>query len=274
MQKEPKSAESIQNPPKSALLRCWESAVSSQNARFMAIPDGQKEPDIGVARNSDLSVVKDMMKRMEAGETSFTENFMATSQTLGKAEDTRRAAVGAGEQIVLDQIKSGQLRSFAFEKPRSLKDDPVELAWQMINGNPNFSWDFGTLHKDSLSFVEVRFLEAHKAGWILNASQPVEHRRLSIGEMLGSDVPPTAPVQEFTPSNPVGRPSVSRFIQDALLALDRAGEIDYTKSMTSHYPLIRRWLACNHPDLDITDRKPGNEAMRRVVSPFFEAQKI
>lgn len=256
-----------QKPEKSTLLLYWESAVSARIARLQAIPEPLKESEPDVFGSNKFSLLAALKDEVDAGVTSVTDMMNAVMPRMNKASQVEREANAIGERLVLDRLRNGQMHAFAFEKPRSIKDDPVELDWQMIAGCEYFNWDNGALRKDSMNFVEVRFLSATEREW-------VHYINGLSGDNQKSVDASTVQAHDFADSKPVGRPGVSKHINDALLALHERGEIDFQKSMKSHYPLIRRWLAQNHPDMHVTDNTPGVEVMRRVVSPFFKTHKL
>lgn len=263
----------IVNRVKSGIFRCWESADSSRKARYNAIPDHLKEENIHEARNNNSAFIRACKELYDAGETSFQNIIAKVSKELGAAEEKRLAAVKEGERIMVSHLMAGRFRTFAFEEPRSLKGDPVELDWRFLIGNPTFDWNAGRLQKDSLRFVEIRMLEDYRAEWCLNADLPPDQRRLSVGDMVRADLELKEVQAQLPDLNPVRRPAVTHFITDAVTDLQRTGQIDVRKSMKSHYPLIRLWLAQNTPEMNVTDTSPGDEVIRRVLSPHFKAQK-
>ena len=130
----------------------------------------------------------------------------------------------------------------------------------MLVNNAYFRWHYGIAKYQDLEFIEIRMLtEARMIALIAL----IENWREEAGA--------GARMLTDTTTRPVGRPPVKPFIVQAYRALYAQGKIDFEATLTSHYPLIRQWLAFHCSVVETTDCKPSDEVIRRAVGDLFKA---
>lgn len=203
-----------------------------------------------------------MMQALEtvARETGPGIGMAGLHQAVMKSSEIdadRRRLVEEGKTLILKALSQRAIRAFAFEEPRRLSDSAVELDARQFRPSAHFRWEDGILRVDSLRFVEVRFMNAARAVSLIGEWHEKEGKNAKF--LTDPSV------------NSVGRPSIREDIQAAFHALNEAGKIDPNASCSSHYPMLRKWLAMNCSHIVVTDTKPGDEALRRHIKPLFDA---
>lgn len=139
-------------------------------------------------------------------------------------------------------VRSGDLRCFAFESPRRMSSEPVEMQREHWTHFPN--WETGEFKANGLHLIELRILQTQY-------TPEVEHS----SETLASP----------------GRPSIKRYVDDAFDDLHSKGKIELGASAKSHYPMIRQWISERTSDFDA---KPlSDEGIRGHFSPRFNELK-
>ena len=151
------------------------------------------------------------------------------------------------------------MRAFAFEKPRNLRDDPVELEAAMLIQNEYFRWYEGTAKSQGLEFIEISMIP--------------ESQAIALVAKWRAEAGTGAQMLTDPAARPVGRPPVKPFILEAFNALHAQGTIDYSKSLTSQYPLIRQWLAAHCSSVETSDKKPSDDSIRVAAGAIFKAEK-
>lgn len=143
-------------------------------------------------------------------------------------------------QNFADMILACELRCFAFESPRKIDSEPVEMHVQHWTAYPN--WTEGTFRANGLELIELRVLRA---------------------EVIEDAVKPVSPKQP-------GRPSIRTLVEDAFGSLAADGHIDCNAPAVSHYPAIREWIGQNRTNAGIDARSLSNEGIRAHFSPLFK----
>jgi hypothetical protein len=174
------------------------------------------------------------------------EKFQKMLAPANKILTARTAVRNEMEAAILRYIKAGHLFAFGFEPPRRLASVPVAIPKAAMSGK--LDWDQNKVSFASLEFIEVRLTTSRY--WT---------------EIYRS-------VQVPDPAKP-GRPTVGPDIEAAFHALHKAGEINITRSASSHYDEIRTWLAANKPSLPVDPNTLGNEVIRKNFMPLFKELK-
>lgn len=246
--------------------RLWTHAIPSVHARLALLPEhafpaGTSWRDFKTAKFSVATLMSNLQSEAESADpdSDALKIFQQATTQATAPDQERNRLIEAGKRHVSEGMRTGAIRAFGFEQPRRLDDAAVELDAAMIAGNPYFRWDNGTAKYQGLSFAEIRMMDSTRATALV-AKWRAEDRT---GARILTDTSP----------NPVGRPSWTPEIERAFEALKSAGKINFQAKMASHYPTIRQWLAVHSSSLEANDSTPGDEAIRRVISPHFKAAK-
>jgi hypothetical protein len=256
--------EALPKVAKSQIFKLWEKGTPTQNAPLTFLPDrdfpeGTKRADYKVPQFNLGTLIQDALEQMKKSGMDGPQAITEVTAPIAALFNDRNSLIERGKAAVLDWLESGVIRAFAFEKPRKVQDDPVELEPSTLIKNPYFRWDLGTANHQGLEFVEIRMLpEATVAALIAKWRDEA-----GTGARMLTD--PT--------TKPVGRPSLRPLVIDAFRTLHAQGKIDYSKRLTSHYPLIRQWLAAHYPSVEANDQKPSDDTIRNAVGPLFNAEK-
>lgn len=144
----------------------------------------------------------------------------------------------------IGQFRSGALRCFAFESPRTFHSDPVEILPGHWTIYPD--WKKGEFKANGLHLIELRVM-----------------RRKAPSNRI------TAP----KPASP-GRPSVQADVKAAFQGLKELGRIDPDCSAKHHYPMVRQWIGENIQNPVVAADKLSDEGIRAHFSHLFnELQK-
>lgn len=151
--------------------------------------------------------------------------------------------IHALNKYFMDEFRSGNLRCFAFEAPRTLASVSVEILPGFWKAPPD--WDKGEYKVDSLHFIEIRVLQRS------SAEQLVYELELAVK----------------------GRPTISHYVEAAFNDLQTNGRIETKSSARSHFPMVRAWIANNFKHASIDAGKLSDEGIRRHFSPLFKELK-
>ena len=187
------------------------------------------------------------------------EAYLEASSKTSALDRDRNKLIEKGKEVVFEALKTGQVKAYAFEKPRKVQDDPIELEPSTLINNVYFRWDNGTVKYQGLEFTQIRMIN--------------EARVIALVAKWREEAGTGARMLSDTAVRGVGRPPVKPFIVKAFQALHAQGKIDYTKTLTSHYPLIRQWLAVHCSSVETSDHKPSGEVIRVAVGNLFKAEK-
>tara|TARA_R100001132_G_C3258011_1_gene83036 strand:+ start:36 stop:797 length:762 start_codon:yes stop_codon:yes gene_type:complete len=237
------------------LIHVWEAAIPSNKARTAFLPQDIRDKESALPRADLLSA---LTAATEAGQGDWQNAVQQYLNPMNQANAQRAEILEKGAQAVVQWVKAGDILAVAFEKPRSVDCVPVRLKWEWLKDNPRFIWEKGTLSVEGLSFVEVRFITRKRAVKVLDEQS--------------QDAAQTTIENVFPPSKPVGRPAMMPKIVHALEVLDKAGEIDRTASMKSHFNNIRQWLMTHCSELNVTEDSPGDDVLRRSMKEYLQEQ--
>ncbi|WP_319826479.1 hypothetical protein [Thalassovita sp.] len=222
------------------------------------LPEGTTRDDYAKPKFT-LQTISENMKEQAEGFTPGGDVFAAMQRAVlnsASLDKDRNRLIELGKAEIIKAMKSGAVRAFAFEEPRKLSDLPVELESNTLLNADFLNWESGKLHSQGLRFIELRFIAD------TNATSLIAKWRTEEGTGASILTNPT--------NNPVGRPSVKAEIQTAFNALLAAGKIDLKAAKRTHYPLIRQWLAVHCSTFTATDTSPGDETIRRAITPMLE----
>lgn len=237
------------------LIHVWEAAIPSNKARTAFLPQVIRDKERALPRADLFSA---LTAATEADQGDWKKAVQQYLNPMNHANAKRAEILEKGAQAVVQWVKTGDILAVAFEKPRSVDCAPVRLKWEWLKDNPRFIWEKGTLLVEGLSFVEVRFITRKRAVKIL------EKKSQDIAQTKNEDV--------FPPPKPVGRPAMRPKIVEALEALDKAGKIDRSASMKSHFNKIRQWLEPHCSELNVTEDSPGDDVLRRSMKEYLHEQ--
>ncbi|MRU14962.1 hypothetical protein FDP25_05915 [Roseovarius sp. A21] len=246
-----------------AAYNIWKQATPARQARYMALSkDGRTELDRLLAQNAASAFMSDIERSLSKAR-SGVEAFQEAASELSIVVEARQALYKQGEARILAWLRKGTVVAVAYEAPRKLSDLPAEVPAEVICAAKSLDWETGTLKVSGLHLVELRFLPSQYAEEIRAVVPPATDVRASN----------QAETEPSEPTRPVGRPAIGPFIEEAFRALLKAGEIDLSTSMTSHYPLVRKWLENVRPEVITQPGMPGDEAIRKTISPLFKDAK-
>ena len=229
-----------QNPSEAMLL--WQSATPIQIARLRFAPPElvQKLHAFG-----KVSLVDSLQKAaIDNKNFHMLIEAMNSATQLAVAADTKRREIQSEiDQLFADAILAGELRCFAFEPPRTLSSNPVEMQIEHWTAYPN--WETGEFKANGLHLIELRVLKAEKVADVIGSAETTK----------------------------VGRPSIEPHVTAAFAELNLLGKIDVSKSAISHFQLIREWINRHDPKQELNALHLGNEGIRAHFSPLFKALK-
>jgi hypothetical protein len=152
----------------------------------------------------------------------------------------------AGSQI-LAHLRKGTYRGFGFDRPRTVDTSPVLIPPECWSGT--VIWQNNELRFQSLKFSDVRL------------------------RMVAEKIVTLTDRSLAKPEPAKGRPTIKPYVEAAFHALNKKEKIDCSKSASSHFDLVRDWIASNIPDCPKPAHEIGNEGIRAHFSPLFKALK-
>lgn len=171
------------------------------------------------------------------------EKSSKASKDLSEQRDLRQKL----EQNLLKQAAKGTLIGFGYSIPRSVNDQPTEIPKDIWQGSIN--WDQSTIRGSGLEFVSVRIVHSK---WINEIASELVSK--GAGRLPG-------------------RRSRRSQIQEAIKALDKAGKINTSESIRSHFPLIVDWIHERYPKDPDGDKGLGEKVLYEELSAFFNQDK-
>lgn len=173
--------------------------------------------------------------------------FAKLTHALSGAQTIIAARAALEKQLksnIISYIEQGYLFAFGYELPRTLSSIPQSIPNEAWAGKCN--WSENTLSFKGLQFVDVRLTTRDIRNTILDRG-----------------------VVDKTPTNSAGRRGVGSAIKAAFKELNKAGEINPQKSMSSHFPKIREFLEQKYPDLPVPPAQLSEKTLYRHLSIFF-----
>lgn len=228
---------------KSQNMRLWAEAVPINQARFDLAEPTQ------VARYKELGEVTltGELSQRQVGRSPTNPEFLqimhAAVATTTQANSERLQIERRINQNFTDMIRARELRCFAFEPPRKIDSEPIEMHVEHWTTSPD--WTEGAFQANGLSLIELRVVKSH-----LNEG------------VTKSDL-----------RRQPGRPSIRRLVEEAFAALSLKGQIDCHAPAVSHFPAIREWIEQSQNSSGIDARNLSNEGIRAHFAPLFRALK-
>jgi len=232
-------------------LNFWKSAVQMQRAALTFAPKRLVMRWRELQQVSVLKALKTSMAETDGKDLKFDKVLTAITAKPGEIMMQRIQSLKACEAEVLHLIKSKSLLCFAFEKPRTVRADALQLSSSVWQGKLN--WNEGTIVHEGLTFIEVRLIAATK------------HQSL-LGAALDQVVSAAEPAR-------MGRPGMAVDIAEAFFALREGGKYDLNISVRTQCDMIREWLIHWKPDGEYNPGRPGYETIRRHINPLIKAEK-
>lgn len=145
-------------------------------------------------------------------------------------------------------IRTGRLKAFGYQVPRSIDDVPREV--------PKDLWWC-------------------KVSW---GKSEIEGNGLKMSGVLVVRVDPALPSPKLEAPNKIvpkkqGRPSNRELIKPVIEELVQQGKIDFSISMAAHYEILKEALVSRYPANFPQGRGLGKEVLRQELSPFFDDHK-
>lgn len=253
----------MSGPAKSKLTRIWEVAIPSQIAPIYFLPDdcfppGSQREDFEESKYNAAAIMSFYSKELKP-DASGMDVLRSISEAMAQArslDEGRQRLWEQGQALIARAMKSGDIRAFGFENPRSIKDLPVELDYTDLATAESFRWSKGVYKSHGVHVIEVRFMAQVRMQELLTQSaqtSPVVHE---------------LPAETDRPSK--GRPTIRPQVEAAFQALSQAGKIDLNAPRKHNFPLIKQWIVKNCSELPVSNGVPSDEAIRRILKPLFE----
>lgn len=227
----------------SATMQLWHSAIPIDIARFK-FADPELEERVKELTKATFS--SEYYKNIRDGAPSnfeFLGAMQETQKVWQAALDEKDTLTRQINQNFADMVLSSELRCFAFEFPRKVSSEPIEMQPKIWTVYPN--WKTGEYKANGLHLIELRVLLQGDAESLITIPEPVA----------------------------AGRPTIRDYVKAAFGALDQMGEIKVTSSATYHYPMIRQWIGENISDSKTIASELSNEGIRAHFSPLFKELK-
>lgn len=226
----------------------WENGIHLSNAAFHYAPAELREKWKEARKLSGMKAVSDTagLVREKNPDIKFTfSEFMQPAMEVWAISSSLKDKC---EDILRKHLKSGALRTFAFENPRSLSAPVLELPARLWHSQ--YKLDVNKLKFESITYLEIRVIALKRAATVLGSNLPLS------GE-----------------AKQIGRPSYKTDVEKAFLALLQIGKINISAPSVSHNLLIREWMIVNTPNPKYGPETPGYDLIRRTIKPLIEAEQ-
>ena len=231
-------------------LEIWKRAVPLHKAIVKALPSSLRTELQELQKKSQFKIFEEGTKTAQAdGKTGFD---IFISALKGPQELSSRIsdikAISRGR--IYSWVKSGDVRVYGYELPRSLNSEPVEISSDLLLSVPQWLSTEGEFRHQGIHIAELRII----------STKAIKELENDATRSITASVEPQAP----------GRPSFKSDIKRAYFALKQAGELDFSRSMKSQYVKFRKWLHAASPDRYPTENHPGDEVLRRTIKSLIE----
>jgi hypothetical protein len=241
----------------------WKRSYPSVQARIYALPHPEQDAyyanrKLGIwGRFSECSDHADKLTGSNAQAIATLIGMLAWHTEKIKRVETK------GQKLILEGIESGEARIFGFEHPRRFSDNAVEVVRECMGAECSLDWEKGMLISNSLKIVEVRFLTSVDVQNIAEQFRSLSGHINTRGEI--EDEPKR--LESFRPKTGrgPGRPTVGMHTQLAVRQLIEEGSFNLQGVVRKQVFKIRERMLLNDPSLDVTDEKPSNQTIERVV---------
>ncbi|NOR62064.1 MAG: hypothetical protein GQ535_06170 [Rhodobacteraceae bacterium] len=231
--------------PDSMLL--WRNAVPLEQAALSFAPTRLKEEWVDLQKQSAMEAAKDAVEQAQLAPAKERPTFLEILQPAQNILSARSKVLAECEQLLRGHLKSGALRSLAFEAPRTLASGALRLparAWQNHHNLNSIQIKF-----ESISYVEVRVIGAKHAANLLKSNLPKIH------------------------TNKAGRPSYKADIELAFITLLASGRFDLEGAIKPQASTIREWMIINTPNPKYGQDNPGYDIIRSTIKPLMDAER-
>lgn len=224
-------------------MQLWQKAVPINKARTDLAPRELIEDLEGLSEITMASEINAMLKVSRPQTTDFMRAANVAVQTAAKASTERQEIERKISQHFLSLIRGGKLRCFAFEPPRKMTSEPIEMQVEHWTAFP--LWKTGEFKANGLHLIELRVIETEAA--LERAETPVQVKK--------------------------GRPTIKNHVMAAFDALLADGRINTDISAKSHFPMVKDWIAQHDTKQKLTVSNMSDEGIRAHFSPLFNALK-
>lgn len=197
------------NSTTSIEMQLWQTAMPIQTARENLAP---AELAHSFKATSKVSRLEEFLKagvqnqhKEISGIEFITESMKASAPKI----DEKWSNFHAMNDYFMEQFRRGSLRCFAFEFPRKIDSQPIEMRPEHWTDFP--SWETGEFKANGFHLIELRVLKADEVSEKIETPQQVK----------------------------LGRPTIKNHVEAAFEALLAEGHINTKISAKSHFPLIR-----------------------------------
>ena len=224
----------------------WDHGVQLYRAPYYFAPIEMKEKWDEARSRSSFKAMNDAAEYARLTDPEIRIPFLEAIKPAQEILNERSGIQKRCEEIVLNHLKSGILRSFAFEAPRTLASPAIELPARLWRYQSSFS--VSKIQFESITFLETRVIGPKSAAAALKKRLP-------------------APED----AKRVGRPSYKADIERAFFALVANNLFDLNQPIKSQTAVIRAWLKENSNDFKYGPEKPGYDLVRKTLNPLISA---
>lgn len=224
-------------------MQLWQDATPIQKARFDLAPKKLVEQFKELSKTSLNTEWNSQLEKSEAKNRKVLETLSIALNSASRASAEKQSIETEINQNFADMIIERKLRCFAFEPPRKLNSQPIEMQAEHWTAYP--IWETGEFKANGLHLIELRVMRAEEMPERIEAPQQVK----------------------------LGRPTIKNHVAATFEALLAEGRINIEISAKSHFPLIRNWIAENDSSGNLNAPHIGDEGIRGHFSPLFKELK-
>ena len=179
------------------------------------------------------------------------QGFDILKNVVKKDEPAREVAGQLKNELkvaVLRWMENDQLFAYGFSLPRQASDIPQIVPHDLLLSY--LASEGSSLKRNGLQMEAIRVVHANQ---VLHTATAIENAEKGI--------------------KAAGRPSRQGHIIEAFYILAEQEALDFSKTATSQYPKIAKWVMENYPDQENSETGLGSKAMAKYVNPLFKAAK-
>ncbi|MCC3305533.1 hypothetical protein [Sneathiella sp. HT1-7] len=220
----------------------WKKGIPLEKAH---IHFGDREKVEAFNRYRNQTTMMDVITRIEANADRGLEGFDILKGVVNPDAERRKKTDNLNRQLkteFLQNIKAGLLFAYGFSVPRRADETPQAVPDDLWDVYPYSSGN--VLKSKSLKMESIRVLH--------------------LNSLRGTDA---------VPPKTAGRPTRQEHIIEAFETLADQGLIDFSRSASECYELVRLWVLKNYPDPENSDSGLSVKAMEKHVNPMFKRYK-
>lgn len=225
----------------------WRNAIPLDQAALTFAPKHLREKWQHLQKQSAMKTASDSVEKANASTAENRPTFLELMKPAQDILSARAKLLNDCENHLLRHLQSGALRSFAFENPRTLASNALELPRNTWRQHHNLK--FSQIKFESISYVEVRVIIETVAASLVKENLSQTHTAKA------------------------GRPSFKADIELAFAALLASGNFDLEGSIKSQISNIREWMLANTPNPKYGPDNPGYDLIRKTIRPLIETQQ-